>query len=291
VLLAIADQVAQTLRKAGYTALTVDPDAINARPYRGFEHFLQSARGLLGDARLVIALDEFEQLEEWIATGKLPRDFLKVLRGYIQLDPQIAFVFAGLHTLEEMAADYFEPFFASVIAQKVGFMSRRAVSQLLVNPATEDFPLDYTPGALEQIWLLTSGQPYLVQLIGHRLVSHFNDLTFEQGQQPAPRFDVDDVEAVVEDKLFYQMGRYYFTGVWGQAAQGVPGQQAVLRALAPSEEGLGVEELLHLTDLKTKEALDALKTLARHDVLREEAGRWRFTVELMRRWVLKEDSS
>ncbi|PSB03673.1 hypothetical protein C7B64_07520 [Merismopedia glauca CCAP 1448/3] len=31
---------------------------------------------------------------------------------------------------------------------------------------------------------------------------------------------------------FFQQGRYYFEGVWGQAAQGATSQQEILRALA-----------------------------------------------------------
>jgi hypothetical protein len=34
-----------------------------------------------------------------------------VLRGMVQMSPKIAFALAGLHTLEEMTEDYFNPFF------------------------------------------------------------------------------------------------------------------------------------------------------------------------------------
>ena len=45
----------------------------------------------------------------------LTRDALGVLRGYIQAHAQIAFAFAGSHTLEEMTADYQEPLYTSAI--------------------------------------------------------------------------------------------------------------------------------------------------------------------------------
>jgi hypothetical protein len=56
-------------------------------------------------------------------------DLLGVLRGYMQMDPRIAFVFAGLRTLQEMNADYFQPFFGSVILVLVTFLRRQAVFQ------------------------------------------------------------------------------------------------------------------------------------------------------------------
>jgi hypothetical protein len=287
VLLAVADEIEYALQEAGYLAPSVDPDSLQRHPQRAFKRFLRNVREILDNTSLIVALDEFEQLEKWMETEKLPRDFLKVLRGYIQLDSQIAFAFAGLHTLEEMTADYFEPFFASVIPVKIGFLTKKAVFQLLTNP-TADFPLDYTPEALERIWKLTGGQPYLVQLLGHRLVSRYNDLIFEEGKYPEPRFALGDVEAVVKNGAFYRMGRYYFTGVWGQAAQGIPGQQAVLCSLAPAETGLPVREIARRLDIPLAGVEAALETLARHDVVQEEEdSRWRFTVELMRRWVLQ----
>jgi len=287
VLLALADGAARALREAGRAVPEPDPDAFQAHAYRAFEQYLRAVREGMGEERLILAVDEFEQLEEWMAEGRLPRDFLKVLRGYIQMEPTIAFAFAGLHTLEEMAADYFEPFFASVVPVKVRFLSRGAVLQLLANPS-EDFPLDYDPEALEQVWQLTAGQPYLVQLVGHRLVSRFNDLAFERGQKPEPRFTVEDVEAVVGTPEFYQMGRYYFTGVWGQARQDPPGQQAVLRALASYLEGRTWEELVADTGLAEGTLGAAMAALEHHDVVVKEAGPWQYAVELMRRWVVRE---
>lgn len=168
-------------------------------------------------------------------------------------------------------------------------MSKKAVFQLLTNPA-KDFPLDYTPEALEQIWKLTGGQPYLVQLLGHRLVSRYNDLIFEESRYPEPRFGLEDVEAVVKDEAFYRMGRYYFTGIWGQADQGPPTQHAVLNVLAQSKTSLPSKEIARQTESSLAEIEAALETLARHDVIKEEDdGRWHFTVELMRRWVLQRE--
>jgi DNA-binding IclR family transcriptional regulator len=63
----------------------------------------------------------------------------------------------------------------------------------------------------------------------------------------------------------------------------------VLRALAPSEAGLTADALVQRTGIDRLAVEAALETLARHDVVAEEDGRWRFTVELMRRWVLRRE--
>jgi hypothetical protein len=224
------------------------------------------------------------------------------LRGLVQMSSKVAFAFAGLHTLEEMTADYFQPFFASVIPIHVGFLQPGATRQILANPTNEnsslssprvggieggDFPLDYTPEALDQIYALTAGQPYLVQLVGFQLVRRYNDYVFEQGSPREPVFTVEDVEAVINDPEFFKRGRYYFDGVWGQAARGAFGQQAILKALAPHPEGLSIDALVHSTGMDEETLQEALKTLKRHDVVEESEGCWQIIVELFRRWVLQ----
>jgi hypothetical protein len=281
--LAMADEI-----KAALPPLP-EPDIsdFDSHPYRAFEQYLEKAMAALGSSRLIIALDEFEQLEEWMRAGRIPKDLLNVLRGYMQKDEHIAFAFAGLHTLAEMTADYFNPLFASVRTIPVSFFSHDATFQILANPPLEDFPLTYRREALERIWELTGGQPYLVQLVGHYLVSRFNRLNFEQGKPLEPVFSLEDVDAVIEDPEFYSQGRYYFAGVWGQAGQGAEGQQEVLKLLASSPDGISFERIIsHFSsDSKKLNSDAALRELQRHDVLLEKDGKWQFTVELMRRWV------
>jgi hypothetical protein len=290
VLMAISDAISEAV---GCTP-PVDADLLNL-PYRTFERYLKQVEAHLTDG-LIVALDEFEKIEELIEAGKIPKDFMGFLRGLVQMSSKVAFAFAGLHTLEEMTADYFQPFFASVIPIHVGFLERGTTRQILANP-DEDFPLDYTPEALDQIYALTAGQPYLVQLVGFQLVRRYNDYVFEQGRPRDPVFSVEDVEAVINDPEFFKRGRYYFDGVWGQAARGASGQQAILRALAPHPKGLNLDELrtqldeivcaTHVSPLQKETLQEALKTLTRHDVIQEREGRWQIIVELFRRWVLQ----
>ncbi len=269
-----------------------DADLLNL-PYRTFERYLKQVEAHLTDG-LIVALDEFEKIEELIEAEKIPKDFMGYLRGLVQMSSKVAFAFAGLHTLEEMTADYFQPFFASVIPIHVGFLQPGATRQILANP-DEDFPLDYTPEALDQIYALTAGQPYLVQLVGFQLVRRYNDYVFEQGRPRDPVFTVEDVEAVINDPEFFKRGRYYFDGVWGQAARWASGQQAILRTLAPHPDGLSIDELRTQLDcigathspLQEETLQEALKTLMRHDVVQEIEGCWRIIVELFRRWVVK----
>jgi AAA+ ATPase superfamily predicted ATPase len=280
VLMAISDAISDAVS----CTPPADADLLNL-PYRTFERYLKQVEAHLSGG-LIVALDEFEKIEELIEAEKIPKDFMGYLRGLVQMSSKVAFAFAGLHTLEEMTADYFQPFFASVIPIHVGFLQPGATRQILANP-DEEFPLDYTPEALDQIYALTAGQPYLVQLVGFQLVRRYNDYVFEQGRPRDPVFTVEDVEAVINNPEFFKQGSGYFTGVWGQAARGAFGQQAILKVLASHPEGLNIYALVQATGMEEKTLQEALKTLKRHDVVEEREGCWQIIVELFRRWVLQ----
>ncbi|MEM1367342.1 MAG: ATP-binding protein, partial [Cyanobacteria bacterium P01_H01_bin.15] len=280
-LIAIADKIAAALNIPG-----PDDEAMIAHPFRTFDRFFETAATHLGDkGTLIIALDEFETIEDLITRGKIPTDLMAHLRGLVQATPQIAFAFAGLHTLEEMTADYFNPFFASIIPIKVGFLTEDSTATILANPGDPDFPLDYSSAAHRAIWTLTDGQPYLVQLIGFMLVRRYNDLVFEQARPQAPVLTETDVAAIAEDSTFYSRGSNYFHGVWGQAAQIEPHQQSLLLALAPNTNGLTLTELATATNLTPDDILPALDLLEKHDVVTQNAERYYIAVELFRRWV------
>ncbi|MGB5635858.1 MAG: ATP-binding protein, partial [Waterburya sp.] len=298
VLMAISDEIA--------TSLNIDSPEDNdflQLPQRTFERYLKQVVATMAYRGLIIALDEFETIEELIQRGQIDPAFMGFLRGLVQMKPdKIAFAFAGLHTLEEMTADYFEPFFASVIPIRVSFLNSGATKTILANPIADtppllrgagedqnpennEFLLDYTGEALDLIYSLTAGQPYLVQLIGFQLVRNYNDQVFEQGKTQDNTFTLKDIEAVINPK-FFQQGRYYFEGVWGQAAQDTPGQQEIITALAPHPQGLTKDKLATETGLDTEIIERAIAILIRHDVIEKKNDNYRIIVELFRRWVI-----
>ncbi len=204
VMLAMSDEIAQVM----HLSPPSDADML-ALPYRTFERYLKQVETELGPGEgLVIAIDEFEKIEDLIAAGRLSADFMAWLRGLVQMSSKLAFAFAGLHTLEEMTADYFHPFFASIIPIRVGFLSPGAIRQLLANP-DEDFPLDYAPEVFDDIRSLTAGQPYLTQLIGFQLVRRYNEHVFERGRPRERAFVAEDVRRSLKLRIITLCIRRY----------------------------------------------------------------------------------
>jgi hypothetical protein len=290
--LALALYDAQTLR-ISHTGDRLDEpreeDFLDHNPYTAFDRFLKRLDQVRDDHRFIVTVDEFELIEQLITEGMLEPRLLDFWRGLIQTYPWFVMAFAGLHTLQEMTDDYWHPLYGSVQRIPVSFLGPAAARQLITQP-TPDFPLDYDQQAVARIYGLTNGQPYLIQLIGHGLVTRFNRQAFEEGIERERRFGVEDVEAVINAPEFYRDGDAYFTGVWRQAEVSEPDQQtAVLVALAQEKMGLPVAEIARQAGILPADVESALRTLARHDVVAEADDRWHFTVELMRRWVLRRE--
>ena len=251
-------------------------------PYTAFDRFLRQLARVRGEERFIVAIDEFELIEKYINEGRLNAELLSFWRGIIQTYPWVVMVFAGLYTLQEKCHDYWHPLFASVKARRVSFLSPKAAVRLIVQP-TLDFDINYDRDAVDRIYGLTHGQPYLIQLICQNLVTRYNRQRFEEGRKLERRFRREDVEAIVNASSFYRDGNAYFEGVWRQA-EDPSGQQAALRALCNG--ALSLAALRDRTALPPEALHRALEILCERDAIAvREDGKYAFTVELMRRWV------
>ena len=262
-----------------------EESAFRANYQRAFSQWLDRLAPLVAGRRFIIAVDEYELLEEAMAEGSLDAQLTLYLRGVIQSREWFVLALAGLYTLQEQCHNYWHPLFASIKPRKVSFLSPAATRRLLTQPS-DDFPLDYTPDTLDAIYALTHGQPYLVQLIGQNIVAHYNRQVLDGERQPDQPLSLNDLEAIIASTEFLQDGLPYYDGVWAQAnaKDSPPGQHPVLYALTTGPASLA--HLAKLTALPVEEVTAALSTLEAHDVINlGNDGAYSFTVELMRRWV------
>lgn len=268
------------------TLLEPDSDHFQQDGYASFNQYLRQIKSAISGKRLILTLDEFELIEKAIQDGRVDAEILNFLRGVIHSEPWLVLALAGLHTLQEMTKDYWNPLFSSVTPIRVSFLDETATGNLLANP-TPDFPLDFDRPTVRYIFEQVQGQPFLTQLIGQSLVSRYNQTVFEEGKPRERRFTIEDVAAVINDPVFYELGSYYFTGVWGQAEDSLPhGQTALLLALARNEDSLSETILFNEAGLTFEVGRAALKMLEQHDVVYfDGSSTINFTVPLMRRWI------
>lgn len=295
----LASQISGRLREVHWPVPEVPAlDAFAVEPFLTLDDVLQRAvRDLQSDQRIVLVLDEFEELERLVMGGRIDQRVFTFLRGVTQTGHGFVLVFAGLHTLEQMTRDYWHPFFLSVKPLKVTYFNEPDAWQLITDPIDE-FPLQFDGQAIERIIAATRGQPYLVQDLCHNLVTHLNGPLHGSN-----RATLEDVNAVLDCTL--QSGTYYFEDyVWGWSN---PDEKVALAVIAdaaaaptpssPTErqeerkEGGWVEFATVETQLGREAALTALKNLCARDILEERTMatrlEYRFQVQLSRLWVAR----
>jgi len=231
--------------------------------------------------RLILAVDEFELIEEGIQDERIDAGFLPYLRAINQRHGWLALIFAGLHTLAEMGRDYRSAFYGQAEHLRVGYLGPDSVMRLITQPHP-DFALEYAPDLSQELYRLTGGQPYLLQRLCWELVNRWNE-RFLQAEQDIPRLLVlEDLDPVLTSD-FYQGAGYYFDGVWSNVTEA---EQALMRLLAQRLQPARTVAKLALESGWTEDAVQsALSLLRRHDVIVDEGQGVRFASELMRRWV------
>ena len=249
-----------------------------------FDVFLADFNEKRAGMRVVLVMDEFELLYRRMGS-KQAEEIIGHLRTQTQVYHWLALALVGLSDLEDLSLSYqsallgWEPI-------AVSFLDASEVAKVLTNPAGDpDFPLDYSQEALNEIFTITNGQPYLVQVIGDLLVQHYNRVVFTEQREHGPIFNPADVHAVVNNPHFYATAAAYFQGVWGQATKGQPGEGQILKALAVSKNGLTEAELQSAAQIEGNTFIYARDSLKRHAVICPLDGRWHYTVPLMQRWV------
>ena len=283
-LYALARQVYRSLSPK-QTRLLGRPERISfieKNPYHVLDDIFYRLNPVLSGYSVIIAIDEFEKIEEKIKKGQLSEGILEFLRGLTQTYSWFSLVFAGLHTLEEMCYSYWHPFFTS-IPIRVSFLSPHTARQLIVQANN----IVYENDMVDRIIQLTNGQPYLIQLIGHTLVTYFNRnlLSKREIQNSFLVFNLEDLQKVLDSPEFYTIGNAYFKGVWLQALTGSAlGQTKILKQLA--KEPMSAKQLVEATGYSDSEIAIALNTLREHDVVVLVGSNFTYAVELMRLWVV-----
>jgi hypothetical protein len=274
----IAYTLAQAVQPAG---IELDEPDLSAAPTRLFNRFLDSLEMKLGDRRIVLMVDEFELIEAKISEGKLESEILGYFRSLIQHRKGLIFIFVGTHHLQEMSHDYWSILFNIALHRKISFLSETDSIALIRNPVAGKLDIDDL--AVEKIIQLTNGHPYFIQLLCWALINHCN-------AEKRNYATINDVNDALEDIL--TTGEAHFSYIWQQAA---PTEQIALAGLAhtdklwarPAEiidtlQRGGVNA--NIDDLKATFA--SLTTAEVIETATEGALRYRYQLEVLRRWVI-----
>lgn len=230
-----------------------------------------------GDRRLLLALDEYEIIDQRVAEGLFPPDFLAALRESIQSHRRVVWLFAGSHHIDELPHADWASHLISVRSVPVPMFTTAETRALLTNPLAHSpaFRVDdpRRPRIAEEFWGeggtawlhdTAGGWPHLVQLLAEDAVDEVNDRE-AAAFDPAWRIDLLDRAA----------GR----------------GEMVLRLLLLGESRLEGEAAYLLgfaeTEFQPPPADRAIaRSLHRRELVTVTDEGWRLRVPLMRHWLV-----
>lgn len=230
------------------------------------------------DRRLVLAIDEFENLDRKIGEGVFGLDLLGMIRESIQNHRRIVWCFAGSHAVEELEHADWSSYLVSARTIELPFFSPEETRLLLTEPFQTSplwkdadasrprfAPSFWGEGGIEHIHSQTAGWPHLVQLLAENAVDLVNE-TSAAAVDPALLDKAAD-RAVERGHLVFR-------------------QLLEKECRAPAEW----DYLYAFRRQETQPPPDdpaIERSLRRRLLVSEEGDRWRLRVPLMARWLRK----
>jgi hypothetical protein len=159
----LSRRTTDTLEQAG---MVMDrPDPSEPRVMEGY-YLEQAAR--IGRRPLLLILDEFDDLETKVRSGLLPEAVFGHLRHLFQ-HTSVSFLLSGTHRLEELGRDYWSFLFNLGLYHQIGPLEKEEAAALVFEPM-ERAGLVCEDLAAEELFALSGGHPYLLQLTCHHVV-------------------------------------------------------------------------------------------------------------------------
>jgi tetratricopeptide (TPR) repeat protein/photosystem II stability/assembly factor-like uncharacterized protein len=249
-----------------------------------YDQFLPQVYEALEEKRLLLLFDEFEILSEEPQNDVAIQTFFPYLQKRIMSEQQLAFIFAVGRRLDELS-DPLQSTFKAARTKFVSFLREDDARQLITGLASG--VVEYEEETIEQIISLTACHPYLTQLVCYELV----DYLIERDKSHAT---AEDVNAVIDNAI--ESGSAALAWLW----DGLPfAERFFLSAVAhvTDEGGMatqdGIRDILqqYRVQLLGPELTRAPDTLiTKWGWLKPTKEGYKFVVELLRRWIIKEHS-
>jgi tetratricopeptide (TPR) repeat protein len=284
VLIDLADVVAE---RAGLALPALD-GVDNGRRFFQRDFLPQLYQGLKEGCRPVFLLDEFDVLhqttEENLPNHVATRALFPFLRGLMNKEPRLAFVFTVGRRAEDLSKN-FTSIFKGALVRELWVLDKESATSLISQAQTNN-TLNFTDQAIERFLSLANRHPYMTQLLCQRVWER----AYAENPTSPPQIEAPNVEATVPDAL--EVGNSALLWLW----EGLkPAERIYAAALAEAtkeeneviSEDRVVEVLAsHAARLRTQKVELAPRELVKRRVLEAIGEReYRFAVELFRRWV------
>ncbi len=275
----------QARQHRGLQLPPVDEDALRQDPFDAFLRWLDRVEAAARGTYFLLALDEYEKLEEAIRQGRLDLRVLDVLRHMLQHRPRWLVLFSGLYTFAELPVHWSDRFI-NVRRFLVGPLEPDAARELVLQP-TPDFAgrVHYPEAAVQQLLAQTGRQPNWMQAALRALVDR---LDRERRREVTPV----DVDWALEQVPQHLPGDFRF--LW-ETPQPFPqrlddpgvlvGYQQVLYLVAV-EPGITAQALERRLPAGARALVQpTLRFFVARQMMVQENGGYRWAFPLLARWL------
>lgn len=247
--------------------------------------FLPEVFKKLGDKNtLVLLLDEFDVLDN-ATENQAALAFFPYVRQLLSMgENKQKFVFVIGRKPEDLS-NFALSIFKGVSTQRISLLERNH-TEAVVRQSEKNKTLVWDDAAVEEVWQITHGHPYMTQL----LCKVVWDSAYEdEAVDTPPGVTAEQVNAAIEEAL--KEGANAFSWIWDGLP---PAERVVISAL--SELGQRpvnqseLEEMLQASGVRIvmRELELAPTTLVEWDLLEEQQhNTYQFRVELLRQWICK----
>ena len=244
-------------------------------PFTCFEDWLDEVEDVLDTNVALLMLDEFEVLEQMFEKGRFDETvILGMIRHLIQHRLKFKVLLSGSHTLKEFQR--WSSYLINVQVIHVGYLSQKETFQLIESPVV-GYQLKYTPEAMQRLYDLTTGHPFLVQLLCAEVVALKNE------QAPTLRrlATLDDVNTAVSPAI--EHGSFFFADIEKNQVDMVGLE--ILRFIAQQGE-FGIANRSQLVNYfpSLLELENGLAELQSRELIALKDEGYQFEVELIRHW-------
>lgn len=259
----LSKAISESLKENGFLLENPELETFQYNPFIIIDNWFDEVEKILEkENTIIIALDEYERLEESILEGTLSREILNQLRGIIQHRNRFVIFISGSKELNELGLNWSD-YLISAKTIKLGYLPEEDARKLITNPI-DDFGLNYQGGVkgavVNKIIEITNCQPFLVQALCFEVVKYLNSQHRKEAR-------IEDIDIAIEKVM--GSAEIYFHHIWNVECS--EKEKELLKRLSNNISINGNEK--------------EINSLIRKEVIEKSNGDYKFKVELMKKWI------
>lgn len=132
------------------------------------------------DKQILLIIDEFTYIYDWINHNELDSNFMKFFHGMIHNFNISSIMIGQDHTQKFINDQRFTRYFTSILPYEVNYLSKNETSNLISTPVSrarnEDSFCNFSDTCLSYLFSLTSGSPYITMNLCSDFIDYLNDI-------------------------------------------------------------------------------------------------------------------